>query len=155
MLTNEEFGEKAHQLIKTSTFTKTNPTSPWAKSLLMFFNGTGITWERCTERVGPAEILKLDDDYLKYLLIMPHQSFEGQECDQFIWMIGTNPNRDEDCITPDEASAYLLQKAIPGLKVTDTTDEHGNKTTRLQLGDKDLQVKFPKEMFDHKTWEKD
>ena len=79
-----------------------------------YSKGTDVSWELCTEKIGPAELLKLDDDYLKHLLIMPNGSYEGQDCDQFMWLRGSNPNKDEDCITPDQSvSENINSFALP------------------------------------------
>ena len=118
MLTNEQFGHKAHQLITTANFAKRQPTHQWAKSLALTFL-QDINYEICEQTIGQAEILRLDDKYIKYLLCMPYQSYEGQDRDQFMWLIGTDPNNDDDGITPDDANIYFIEKKFPGLRIED------------------------------------
>ena len=153
MLTMKQFDKELHRLTTTGTYIKAlRPVNQWTIALLNFLTGTGITYKICVERIGLTEILKLNDNYLKFLISMPHQSFEGQECDQFAWLIGLDPTKDEDCITPDEASAYLLEKKFPDTKVTNTRDSDGNHITKMKTGKDEINLLFPKEMFKNRTW---
>ncbi len=81
----------------------------WTQLLLHFFEGTHINWKTCkTEKI---EILKLDDVFLKYLISIPNGTYQGQDTDQFVWMCGTDPNNDDDCVFPDDASIHLVLTA--------------------------------------------
>jgi len=124
MITEHELGEQARQLIKNGTFEKTNLHTikdEWAVGIIsQCIESNNIEWSICTEKIGPTSIVKLEDDYLKYVLIMTHKSYEGQECDQFYWLNGDNPNIDEHGVHPDVASTYLLKKTYPDIELTNS-----------------------------------
>lgn len=160
MITEHEFGAQVHQLIKNGKFEKMDLSKvddQWARGIIeQFVEASNIEWSICSEKVGPASIVKLEDDYLKYLLVMTYKSFEGQICDQFYWLIGDNPNIDEHAIHPDMASAYLLNKHHPGINIVDVRHGDGSSVTKLTMPDgRRAILRLPKEMFDNNTWSKE
>jgi hypothetical protein len=160
VITEHEFGVQVHQLIKNGKFEKVDLSKvddQWARVIIeKFIEYSNIEWSICSEKVGPASIIKLEDDYLKYMLVMAYKSFEGQKCDQFYWIIGDDPNNDDHAIHPDMANAYLLNKAHPGTSITDIRHDDGSNTTKMTMPDgRRAIIKFPKEMFDSNTWSKE
>ena len=160
MITEHDLGEQARQLIKDGAFKKTNLHAikdKWAVGIIdQFIESHDIEWSICTEKIGPTSIVKLEDDYLKYILIMTHKSYEGQKCDQFYWLTGDGPNIDEHGIHPDMASAYLLNKSCPGVKLTDVKHNDGSSITKMTLPNgKQVILRMPKKTFDDDTWAKE
>jgi len=139
MITEYEFGAQAHQLIKNGKFEKVNLSKvddQWAQGLIeQFVEQHHIEWSICSEKIGPASIVKLEDDYLKYMLVMTYKSFECQKCDQFCWLIGDDPNIDDHAIHPDMASAYLLNKDHPGINIVDVRRGDGSSVTEMTMPD--------------------
>ena len=160
MITDHELGEQAHQLINNGTFKKTNLHAikdKWAVGIIsQFIESHSIEWSVCTEKIGPIFIIKLEDDYLKHLLIMTHKSYEGQKCDEFYWLNGDNPNIDEHGIHPDVASTYLLRKAHPDIEGTNITYETGSSTTEITLPDgRQSVLRMSNNMLTDDTWAKE
>ena len=160
MITEHDLGEQARQLIKNGTFEKTDLCAiedKWVVGIIgQFIESHGIEWSICTEKIGPTSIVKLEDDYLKYILIMTHKSYEGQKCNQFYWLIGDNPNINEHGVHPDVASAYLLKKAHPDIELTNITHEDGSSTTKMILPDgRQSVLRMSKKMLSDDTWAKD
>lgn len=160
MITEHDLGEQARQLIKNGTFEKTDLCTiedKWVVGIIgQFIESHGIEWSICTEKIGPTSIVKLEDDYLKYILIMTHKSYEGQKCNQFYWLIGDNPNINEHGVHPDVASAYLLKKAHPDIELTNITHEDGSSTTKMILPDgRQSVLRMSKKMLSDDTWAKD
>jgi hypothetical protein len=159
MITEHELGEQAHRLIKNNKFEEIdlqNIEDEWAVKIVgMFIEPHNITWSICAEKIGLTSIVKLEDDYLKHILIMPYKSYEGQKCDQFYWLTGDDPNIDEHGIHPDVASAYLLNKSCPGIKLTDVKHDDGSSVTKMTLPNgKQVILRMPKKTFDDDTWAK-
>jgi len=160
MITERDLGEQAHQLIKDGAFEKTELHTiedKWAVGIIsQFIESHDIEWSICTEKIGPTSIVKLEDDYLKYILIMTHKSYEGQKCNQFYWLIGDNPNIDGHGIHPDMASAYLLKKLHPNIELTNIRHEDGSATTKMTFPDgKQSVLRMSKEIFSDDTHAKE
>ena len=160
MITEHELGEQACQLITNGTFKKTDLHAikdNWAVGIIdQFIESHGIEWSICTEKIGPISIIKLEDDYLKYVLIMTYKSYEGQRCDEFYWLNGDDPNIDEHGVHPDEASAYLLKKARPDIEFANVRHKDGSSTTEVTFPDgRQSILKMPKKMLSDDTWAKD
>jgi len=73
MITEHDLGEQARQLIKDGTFEKISLHTikdKWMVGIInQFIEAHDIEWSICTEKIGPASIIKLEDDYLKYVLV--------------------------------------------------------------------------------------
>jgi hypothetical protein len=147
-ITEKELDREVLRLTTTGTYTKMQPRDPWTRSLLMFFDGTGIEWELCTETAGKAEIIKIYDDYLKFLLSIPHGTYQGQETAQFLWMVGPDPDKEGDTISPDDASSYLIRKRFPGTKITHSRDNMGREITDIESKGRRIRAVFPKRRTD-------
>lgn len=98
--------------------------------------------------------MKVFDDYLKYMLVVPLGAYDGQVCSQFVFLINT-PFGDDTAITPDQASIYLMHKTNPEIKVVNVKDKDGNDTVYVtnRITGQKAQISFPKELTDPKTWE--
>jgi hypothetical protein len=157
-MNEQELDEKCKEIIKSDDFlTVTRDTlDEWgAKIVGGFLDTVPIPWKVSRKKIGLAYVIKISDEYLKYLLIMPHKSYEGQTCDQFYWMIGTDPNNDDHSISPDTASAYLINKRFPGTRVVDVRGDDGSSVTRITAEGKSVEVRFPPGFLSDKTWAKD
>jgi len=160
MITEHDLGEQARQLIKDGTFEKISLHTikdKWMVGIInQFIEAHDIEWSICTEKIGPASIIKLEDDYLKYVLVLTHKSYEDQKCDQFYWLIGDNPSIDEHGIHPDVASTYLLKKSHPDVELTNIRHEDGSSTTKMTLPNgKQSVLRMSKEMLNDDIWTKD
>ena len=110
---SDEFGEQCKEVIVLGNFrTATlDDLDPWTRTLAQsYLGGLGIAWQVAELPVGC--ILKIKDAFLKYLIVMPMGSYEGQTRDQFCWLIGTDPNKDQHTISPDDALVYLLRRRL-------------------------------------------
>lgn len=158
MVTEHEFSEKCGQIIKSDDFIDSTADNldQWGSSIVRgFLDRANIPWKVSRQKVGPGYVIKIEDKYLKYLLIMPHKSYEGQVCDQFYWMIGTDPNNDDHSIDPNAASAYLISIEIPGARIVNVRGDDGSSVTRIAIGDKSAELRLPPGFLDDKTWAKD
>lgn len=99
-------------------------------------------------------LVKVFDDYIKYVLTLPKKCYVEQPCPQFLFYTGS-PLSDDTCITPNQATIYLLQRMRPDIKVVKIVDGQGNDTTIIKnkLTGASATVVFPKELTDPKTWE--
>ena len=144
-ITEKELDREVLRLTTTGTYTKAQPKNPWTISLLMFLEGS--SWELCTETIGPIEIIKIHDEKLKFLLSLPEGSYHGQERAQFLWMTGPDPDKEDDTISPDDASAYLLMKKFPGSKITNSKDAFGREITDIEKDGENIRITTPNRTF--------
>lgn len=117
-MTEHEFGEACKEIIASDDFRPVGEVLPtdgkWTTGLIkQFLTPAGLDWQISTAGVGLGQVIKIHDEYLKYLLSIPAGSYSGQSGSQFYWLIGTDPNNDADSISPDDASLYLIQKTNP------------------------------------------
>jgi hypothetical protein len=98
---------------------------------------------RAVETVGNATCLKIDDKIIKYLVILPLGSYDGQKCNQFV-CFGGLPLNDDTAITPDAMSMRLLERSHPGLKTQTITDDAGNTIHRLLKGQSQVLSLWPR-----------
>lgn len=130
----------------------------WTRGICeQYFRSVGIDYAvsepiKC-ETGEYSYLVKVFDDYIKYVLTLPNKCYEEQPCPQFIFYTGT-PLSDDTCITPNQATVYLIQKSNPQMKVTKIVDDKGNDTTiiRNKLTGESATIVFPKELTDPKTW---
>lgn len=152
-MTELEFGERCREIIEADDFPVTEPFDfdPWISSVVLgFLARHDIKW-KASRPVGPGVVIKIDDKYLRFLLVMPKGSYDGQSRDQFYWMIGTDPNNDDHSVHPDVASAYLLRKEFPGTEVTEIRGDDGTAITKLKMpGAQPVVIVWPKGMFGDK-----
>lgn len=80
---------------------------------------------KCSSIILGCQVVRLSDQWLKYVVVMPKGAYDGQSKDQFIWYSGSDLANDECAITPDDVSAYLINKLYPDVNVTN----NGNTTT--------------------------
>ena len=159
MTTHHELGKQLRNIISSNdwyhpTIKELNDTDLWASKLVFTFLerhkiGWGVSRKRAA---GNASVIKIDDERLRYMLILPQGCYDKSPCDQFYWMVGDNPNNDDHSIHPDQASAYLMMKEFPGLEITDERQEDGSCITRMKHPDgREMEVFFPAVLFDNKT----
>jgi len=147
-ITEKELDREVLRLTTTGTYTKAQPRNPWTNALLIFLEGTGIEWELCIENIGPIEIVKIHDDKIKFLLSMPNGSYQGQEKPQFLWMTGPDPDKEEDVISPDDASSYLMMKKFPDIEITNSKDAFGREITDMKRKEgENIKIIFPNRNF--------
>lgn len=86
--------------------------TPWGRVVVNLYLGkAGIGWQLGDTKVGRSYCLKVDDHYLQYLDIL-------EETQEFLWCTDDHHNS----IHPDAASAYLIMKTLPGVRVTSRVD---------------------------------
>lgn len=155
-MTNDELSEACRQIIQSNKFVdaKCNDLDTWTAGIVrQFIETANLRWQVASESVGPVRIIKIFDERLKYVISMPFRSYDEQTCSQFYWMIGDDPNDDAHGISPDTASAYLLSKIHPGIKVEDIRGEDGSCLTRMTLPTGEhIDITFPPGFFSNKTW---
>jgi len=156
MINEHELGERLGNIIKHGDWIKPklDRLQPWARKLVAtFFDRHGIGWQVSKEKVNEALVVKIDDPRIKYMLVLPHQCYAGQQCDQFYWMIGDDPNNDDHSIHPDQASAYLMAREFPGIKITDERGDDGSCISTMEMpeGNK-IVIAFPPGTFSDKTY---
>jgi len=155
-MTNDELSEACRQIIQSNNFVdaKLDDLDSWTAGIIhQFLETAKLRWQVASESVGLVRIIKIFDDRLRYVISMPYKSYDEQTCSQFYWMIGDDPNNDDHSISPDAASAYLLSKIHPGIKVEDIRGEDGSCLTRMTLPTGEhVDVAFPPEFFSDKTW---
>lgn len=61
-----------------------------------------------------CQVIKLYDDWLKYVVILPNGSYDGQSEDQFIWFTD-HELADENAVMPLDVSMYLIAKEFPSI----------------------------------------
>lgn len=159
MTTEHQLGEQLRDIIKKDNWQKPTikelaKTDFWASKLVFtFLERAKIGWSVSTDRAsGNSSVIKIDDERLRYMLIMPQGCYDKSPCDQFYWMVGDDPNNDDHSIHPDQASAYLMAKEYPGIEVIDERQEDGSCRTTLRMPDgREMIVRFPAAMFDNRT----
>lgn len=98
-------------------------------------------------------IVKVQDNYLKYLLVVPFGAYNGQVCSQFAFYTNS-PFGSDTGITPNQASVYLINKIHPGLKVVHVKDNDGNDTTLItdRVTGQKAQITYPSKLTVPETW---
>jgi hypothetical protein len=160
MTTENQLCEQFKNIIKKDswynpTIKELAETDFWASTLVStFLDRHNIGWSISTDRAnGNSFVIKIDDKRLRYMLIMPQGCHDKSPCDQFYWMVGDDPNNDDHGIHVDQASAYLMAKEFPGIKVIDERQEDGSCLTTLQTPDgRETVVHFPAALFDNKRY---
>lgn len=111
---------------------------PFTHSLIntyLVYEGRKLFKYEVSDLVLGCQVIKLHDDWLKYVVVMPDDSYDDQSCEQFIWYIGPEFDEESNAVTPDQASMYLLNKIHPDVKIQNITDNDGNETTIMRMGD--------------------
>lgn len=159
MLTMDQLGEEFRKIIHSGEFykPKLEDLDEWTqRTINTYLVRPGVEWECSRDMVGPARVIKLNDDRLRYLLIMPHKSYDTQKCDQFYWLCGDDPNNDDYAVLPDTAGAYLISKIIPGLQIIDERAEDGSCLSKMKLnGEIIAEVHFPPGFLSDDTYSKE
>lgn len=130
---------------------------PFTHSLIntyLVYKGRKLFKYEVSDLVLGCQVIKLHDDWLKYVVVMPDDSYDDQSCEQFIWYIGPEFDEESNAVTPDQASMYLLNKIHPDVKIQNITDNDGNETTIMRMGDFKTVIKWPTGLTDHETWRK-
>lgn len=157
-MTEQELDQALEKLARAGTFEpkKMTKMEKWAGRVAQgLFLKQDIDWKVCTEQVGEATIIRIDDEWLnrrhvRFLACMPHGTYDGQICDQFVW---AKDYDFKDSLDPELVSIFLMQKQFPGIKVEHVKDKSGNKITVLRLPTgQTVTAHFPPEMFEDKTW---
>jgi len=96
----------------------------WGQGLIDSFL-PNIAWQLGDVKVGQSYCLKIEDDLIGYLDILP-------ETDQFVWCTKDHT----DSFHPDVAAAYLCTRSIPGSTARCIVDdETGLRTIEIHLPD--------------------
>lgn len=155
-MTEDQLLEKCRQAIQSGEFvdTTTESLDPWTATLAQQFLQTAqLRWQISQYTVGKARIIKICDQRIKYLISLPNGSYQEQKSDQFFWLIGDDPTNADHLIHPDMASAYLLSKAYPGIRIRDIRAEDGSCLTQITLPNgSTAEIHFPAELFKDKTY---
>lgn len=72
----------------------------------VYIEKAGLTWELGDVKIGASYCLKIHDDLIHYLDVL-------EEAEQFVFCIDNH----HSSVKPDEASAYLIAKTMPGIKI--------------------------------------
>jgi len=119
MTIGDEFEQMiAHKLINFHP-AKPNDLDTFGRSIVTTFL-SGLHWELGDVKIGNSYCLKLSDEFLHYLDILP-------DTQQFMWCTINH----HDSIHPDVASAYLLTQQLPGATATCTIDDQSGTRTIL------------------------
>lgn len=159
---NDRLKQQFKSIIKNDSWQKPTvkqlaQTDLWASQLAAsFLDPHQLGWSISADRAdGNSSVIKIDDGYLRYMLVIPQGCYDESICDQWYWMIGDDPNNVDHSIHPDQASAYLLKRTCPGIKVIDVRQKDGPSLTTLQTPDgRKLTVHWPAAFFDDKTYTK-
>ncbi len=90
---------------------------PFAAQLASAFlttNGKQVMKHEFSSIILGCQVIKLYDDWLKYVVILPKGSYDGQDRDQFIWFTDCELI-EENAVIPLDVSMYLIKKNFPGV----------------------------------------
>ena len=107
--TVDEFGKTCRKAITKGGFQQgsLDDLDDWTHKLVQHYLN-GMTWSVVKLSIG--YIIKLDDEFLKYLITMPMGTFYGQAGDRHFWLSGTDPNNPTHTVSAVDALIYLVRK---------------------------------------------
>ena len=107
--TIDEFGETCQKMIIKGGFRQVplDSLDNWSRALIQSYLN-GITWSVVKLSVG--YIIRLDNNFLRYLITMPMGTFYGQDNEQYLWLSGTDPNDSTHTVSSTDALIYLVRK---------------------------------------------
>ena len=158
-MNSDELSEACRQIIQSNNFVDADVADldAWTVGIVRgFLETANLQWQVAKESVGPVRIIKIFDDKLKYVISMPYKSYDEQTTDQFYWLIGDDPNNDDHGLSPDAASAYLMSKTHPGIRMQDIRKDDGSCLTRMTMPNGEhFDVFFPPGFLSDKAWSKE
>jgi hypothetical protein len=115
---------------KQIQFNEVKLTDPWVRSIVKtFLEPANISWKLGDKTIGNACCIKIDDEFLQYVDILP-------DTEEFVWCTDDHHRG----VHPDVASAYLMTKTVPGATARCWEEENGDRIMETTLNGATIRI---------------